>query len=66
MEANKPGNKKLPDFDQLTDRVILDSPSEPMLVIKTNLDPKDATENNPYIHHQNEKNEKELKDFFNE
>jgi hypothetical protein len=40
--------KSLPDFDQLTDRLINEPSDEPMLVIKTNLDPKQVTEENPY------------------
>jgi hypothetical protein len=40
--------KPLPDFDRLTDRIINEPSDEPMLVIKTNLDPKQVTEENPY------------------
>ena len=40
--------KSLPDFDQLTDRLINEPSDEPMLVIKTNLDQKQVTEENPY------------------
>jgi len=39
---------KLPDFKQLSDRLINDPSDEPMLVIKTNLDPDRVTEKNPY------------------
>jgi hypothetical protein len=66
MEPRKPGNKNMPDFDQLNDRIIAESPSSPMLVIKTNLDPKDVTENNPYYHDTNVKNAKKIKDYFEE
>jgi hypothetical protein len=38
----------LPDFKELNDRLIAESSSEPSLVIKTNLDPKDSTDENPY------------------
>jgi hypothetical protein len=40
--------KTLPDFDSLTDRIINEPADEPMLVIKTKLDPKQATVGNPY------------------
>jgi hypothetical protein len=66
MESKQPGNKDLPDFDQLNDRIIVESPSSPMLVIKTNLDPKDAEENNPYYQEEDVKNPKKLKNFFEE
>lgn len=66
MEPRQPGNKKMPDFDHLNDRIIQERPSEPMLVIKTNLDPKDSTENNPYYHNDNVKNPKAFKEFFEE
>lgn len=66
MEPRKPGNEKMPDFDQLEDRMIAESPSGPMLVIKTNLDPKDVTENNPYYHNEKIKDPKEFKDYFEE
>jgi hypothetical protein len=41
MEPRQPGNNKLPDFDQLNDRIIVEQPSEPHLIIKTNLDPQE-------------------------
>ncbi len=66
MEPRKPGNKNMPDFDQLNDRIIAESPPTPMLVIKTNLDPKDATENNPYYHNSEVTNAKRIKEFFEE
>ncbi|MEQ2525408.1 hypothetical protein EKG37_16020 [Robertmurraya yapensis] len=60
MKSNK---RDLPDFKQLEDRVIANPSPEPMLVIKTNLDPKDSTENNPYL--QNEPEDKEeFQEFF--
>lgn len=64
MEPKQPGNKKMPDFNQLTDRMIADSPSEPMLVIKTNLDPKGAAGNNPYYRNGEVKNAKAFKNYF--
>ena len=41
-------NEELPDFKQLHDRVIAEPTDEPTLVIRTNLDPKKPTEDNPY------------------
>ncbi len=66
MEPRQPGNQNMPDFDQLNDRMIANSPSTPMLVIKTNLDPKDAEEDNPYYQNKEVKNPKALKDYFEE
>lgn len=62
MEAKKPGNKSLPDFKQLSDRIVAPHPTGPSLVIKTNLDPKDVTEENPY-YDGGVKSEK-FKDYF--
>lgn len=64
MEPKQPGNPKMPDFHELTDRMIVEQPSQPMLVIKTNLDPKDSTENNPYDQNGNIKDPEEFKDYF--
>lgn len=66
MEPRKPGNKNMPDFDQLNDRIIAESSSSPTLVIKTNLDPKDVTENNPYYQDTEVKNAKRIKEYFEE
>lgn len=60
MRSNK---KDTPDFKQLEDRVIADPSPEPMLVIKTNLDPTDSTENNPYLQSEPEDKE-EFQEFF--
>ncbi|TKC19395.1 hypothetical protein [Robertmurraya kyonggiensis] len=60
MKTNK---KDIPDFRQLEDRVIANPSPEPMLVIKTNLDPKDSTENNPYLQNV-AKDKEEVKEFF--
>jgi hypothetical protein len=55
--------KKLPDFKRLTDRLINEPSGEPMLVVKTNLDPKQVTEENPYA--QGKKNvSKTFEAFF--
>jgi hypothetical protein len=64
MEPKQPGNKQMPDFQELTDRMIAEKPSSPMLVIKTNLDPKDSTENNPYYRHNDPKDPNAFKDYF--
>ncbi|WP_160719899.1 hypothetical protein [Bacillus sp. USDA818B3_A] len=66
MEPKQPGNKKMPDFEQLNDRVILESTPTPMIVIKTNLDPKSAAENNPYYQDEEVKDPKAFKDYFEE
>ncbi|MDF2856469.1 MAG: hypothetical protein K0Q87_2320 [Neobacillus sp.] len=66
MESKLPGNKNMPDFDQLNDRFIAEQPSEPHIIIKTNLDPEDSTENNPYYHGTETKNPKAFKDYFEE
>ncbi|PGY10730.1 hypothetical protein [Bacillus sp. AFS031507] len=66
MEPRQPGNKNMPDFEQLNDRIIAESSPSPMLVIKTNLDPKDTSENNPYYHDTEEKNAKAMKEYFQE
>jgi hypothetical protein len=66
MEPTQPGSNQIPDFDHMSDRVIAEKPSSPMLVIKTNLDPKNSTENNPYYHDKNTKNPKIFRDYFEE
>jgi len=66
METKQPGNQKLPDFNELNDRIIAEQPSVPHIVIKTNLDPKDSTENNPYYQGEQTKNPKEFRNYFEE
>jgi hypothetical protein len=66
MEPRQPGNNKLPDFDQLNDRIIVEQPSGPHLVIKTNLDPQDSTENNPYYQGKETNDSKAFRDYFEE
>ena len=64
-EPSQPGSKKLPDFDKLTDRIIAEQrASGPTLVIKTNLDPKDSTVDNPYYENKNMTDKNEFRDFF--
>ncbi|MDQ7860858.1 hypothetical protein RCO48_06745 [Peribacillus frigoritolerans] len=48
MEPNKPGNKNVPDFKELNDRIIREASQSPRLVIKTNLDTKNVNDENPY------------------
>ncbi|MDQ1003680.1 hypothetical protein QFZ28_004080 [Neobacillus niacini] len=66
MEPRQPGNNKLPDFDQLNDRIIVEQPSGPHLIIKTNLDPQDSTENNPYYQGKETNDPKAFRDYFEE
>jgi hypothetical protein len=54
----------LPDFNSLDDRMIAKHTQSPMLVIKTNLDPKDSTEDNPYFTANNQTDTKQFRDFF--
>jgi hypothetical protein len=60
------GSNGLPDFNQLNDRIIAEPSDTPSLVIKTNLDPKSPTENNPYIVDQNIKDEKKFNQYFSD
>lgn len=64
MEPRKPGSEHLPDFDQLNDRVIAEHTAAPMLVIKTNLDPKDSTEDNPYYKNKEQTVTEEFREYF--
>jgi hypothetical protein len=66
MEPRQLSNKKMPDFDQLKYRIIAESSPTPMLVIKTNLDPKETAENNPYYQNAAVKNPKAMKEYFEE
>jgi hypothetical protein len=64
-EPKQPGNKDLPDFEELNDRFIAERhTSEPMLVIKTNLDPKDSTVDNPYFKDDDKKDNEAFRDYF--
>ncbi len=64
-EPIQPGNKKLPDFNELNDRLIAEpSNTGPTLVIKTNLDPKDSTTENPYFQHDSKSSKKQFEDYF--
>ncbi len=66
-EPLQPGNKDLPDFKELDDRIIAERcTSKPVFVLKTNLDPEDPSEENPYFKKGNDKNSEALKDFFDD
>lgn len=54
------------DFKELDDRIIAEGLQQPTLVIKTNLDPKNVTENNPYYRNKELTDTKEFKDYFEE
>jgi hypothetical protein len=66
MEPNQPGNEKLPDFKEMSDRMIAQPATGPQLVIKTNLDPKDATEENPYFKSNQLTDSEQFKEYFKE
>jgi len=63
----QPGNKNLPDFKELNDRIIANhGTAGPSIVIKTNLDPKDSTVNNPYVQNEDKSENQTFRDFFEE
>ncbi|WP_026694324.1 hypothetical protein [Peribacillus kribbensis] len=65
MEPNEPGSKDLPDFNELNDRIIAERrTSGPSLVIKTNLDPGNSTEDNPYYKNEEETDTGEFRKYF--
>ncbi|RFU65332.1 hypothetical protein [Peribacillus glennii] len=67
MEPRQPGNKKLPDFKELNDRIILEPSGSPQLVIETNLDVKNAEDENPYFGRNGEDEANTLlRDYFDE
>jgi hypothetical protein len=66
MEPKQPGNKDIPDFKEMTDRVIAEPANGPQLVIKTNLDPSDATEDNPYFKNDQMTDSEQFKEYFKE
>jgi hypothetical protein len=63
MNEQTKGNSQLPDFHELNDRIIAEPSTEPKIVIKTNLDPQDITEENPYTHEGDAPSE-DFKAFF--
>jgi hypothetical protein len=66
MDPRKPGNKNMPDFDSLNDRLIAEEPTGPHLVINTNLDPENSTDNNPYYQGNQTQNPKAFREYFEE
>lgn len=66
MEPNQPGSKNLPDFKELHDRIIANPSTGPQLVIKTNLDPKDVKEENPYFESGQASNSEKFNEYFEE
>ncbi|MBO9129159.1 hypothetical protein [Bacillus sp. 165] len=64
MEGKQPGNKNMPDFKELNDRIIAEPSTSPSLVIKTNADPESAVEDNPYAQGVDQANLEKLKGFF--
>ncbi|RFU68222.1 hypothetical protein [Bacillus sp. V59.32b] len=65
MEPRQPGNKDMPDFKELNDRIIAESSDSPRLVIKTNLDEDNVKNENPYAR-QGEDTNTLLRDYFDE
>ncbi|MES1039891.1 MULTISPECIES: hypothetical protein [Peribacillus] len=63
MEPNRPGNRNVPDFKELNDRIIREASQSPRLVIKTNLDAKNVKDENPYTDRINSEG---FADFFEE
>ncbi|OLO25371.1 hypothetical protein BTR23_24845 [Alkalihalophilus pseudofirmus] len=66
MEKEKQGNKNIPDFNKLSDRVIAEPTNSPTFVMKTNLDPENVTEENPYFDEKAQQNSKEFRQYFEE
>ena len=66
-DPTQPGSKELPDFKELNDRFISEQrTSGPTLVIKTNLDSKDSTVDNPYFQNNNKTDTETFRDYFEE
>ncbi|MCA1064183.1 hypothetical protein QTG56_03060 [Rossellomorea sp. AcN35-11] len=58
------GNKEMPDFKQLNDRIIAEEPKGPFLAIKTNMDTA-GVKDNPYTPEGASPEQKEkLQQFF--
>lgn len=52
-----------PNFDHLNDRVISEGNEQPAFSMKTNLDPKNQLEDNPYFDRTKEYSKEELEKF---
>jgi hypothetical protein len=61
---DKKNRNSMPDFDSLNDRLIAEHTTQPMLVIKTNLDPKDSTVDNPYYTNKELADKGKFRDYF--
>ena len=64
---DKQQGTQMPDFDRLNDRVIAEDSEMPSVSIKTNIDPKNVLEDNPYFDKSKTYSEEELaklKKFF--
>ncbi|RFU71067.1 hypothetical protein D0469_03780 [Peribacillus saganii] len=66
MEPQKPGNPNMPDFKEMEDRVMAPRNAQPTLVIKTNLDPENPEEFNPYAQNSNKAEKDQFDNFFEE
>lgn len=66
MEPKQTGNISLPDFKEMTDRIVAEPANGVQLVIKTNLDPSDATEDNPYFKNEQITDSEQFKEYFKE
>lgn len=55
----------MPKFDDLDDRIIAEGINQPAFSMKTNLDPEDPLENNPYFDKTKNYSEEELEKFRN-
>ncbi|MDQ0228801.1 hypothetical protein [Metabacillus malikii] len=61
---NNKEQQNLPDFNELSDRLIAEPSHSPSLVIKTNLDTENVSNENPYI--QGKEPSSKFKNFFKE
>jgi hypothetical protein len=66
MEPNQPGSKAMPDFKELSDRMIAEPSRSPQIVIKTNLDPKKPSEDNPYYKNAQMTDTEQFNQYFEE
>ncbi|WP_102028441.1 hypothetical protein [Salirhabdus sp. Marseille-P4669] len=62
---NEKGVNQLPKFDDLTDRLISEGNEQGTISMKTNLDPKDPIEDNPYFDKNKTYTKEELDKFRN-
>ncbi|CAM4002465.1 hypothetical protein [Mesobacillus thioparans] len=66
MKQKQTDSKSLPDFKEMSDRVFANPGTGPQLVIKTNLDPIDVTEENPYVQSDQPTDPEEFRNYFKE